>query len=307
MAEMTAIADAPRVKEIVEKTVNPTRVEANTYGTREVVQLRINGEESEWHSVKGGAGPSRNYDKPLELVRYGIFYDPKTKTWLKVLPPESIGAQQFEKAEGRLRRSALQQRMALRVSGLPELAEQIKDVEVEIDGRKVYGFTSPHIGPSLGYVLSELTGSKRPKELTPDAITLFSDIYAIAADQAEKLYLDFGIWTADPNPGNILLRFTEEGIRVVLIDFANKIQDEENLFSGLSRERYKGNGYVDKLRSLLAGKIRGLHQNFIEFSNMLGVPFIRDPNAVKENIERSPAIVNARKTYPPAPLLPNHE
>ena len=295
MAEMTAIADAPRVKEIVGRVVNPTRVEANTYGTREIVQLKIDGEESEWHSVKGGAGPSRHYDKPLELVRYGIFYDPKTRTWLKILPPESIGAKQFGKAEERLRKSALQQRVALTVSGLPELAEQIKEVEVEIDGRRVYGFTSPHIGPSLEHVLSELTGSKRPKELTPDAKTLFSDIYAIAADQAEKLYLDFGIWTADPNPGNILLRFTEEGIRVVLIDFANKIQDEENLFSGLSRERYKGNGYVDKLRSLLAGRIRGLHQNFMEFCNMLDVPFIRDSNAVKENIERSPAIVNARK------------
>lgn len=298
----------PPSREIGATFMAPVRTEANSYRTRVVSQLVVDEAQGEWHSLKGGLSLDKDRTKtPVESIRFGIFFDPTRNIWLKTVPPETVDTPFYERFEQRLRKSALQQRVALDVAGLPDLKSQVKDVEVEIGGKKVYGFTAPHIGPSLEFMIFRLTGHRSGRVTNPDAVDFLSHVYSIAADQAEKLYLDFGIWMDDPNPGNILLRQDENGTHVVLIDFSNKVQEEENLFTRIPKDKYSPEGYMDKIRSRLARNIRLLHQKFYKYCDNRGIPFIRDPQEIEANIDRSVAVVNARKTYPPAPLLPSHE
>lgn len=307
MAEITGIA--PPTREAGRPFTGFTLTEANSYRTKAINNLTVDGTQGEWHSVKGGlrSDQDRGGQTPSEYISYGVLFNPQTRTWLKVVPPEAIGNPNQEKLEKTLRKSVDQQRAALQVTGLPDLAGQIREVEVDMDGKKVYGFTSPHIGPSLEYILYKTTKSWRGRVKNPDAVDFFSQVYSMAADQAERLYLEFGIWTSDPNPGNILLRQDENGIHVVLIDFSNRLQEYEYLYQRVSREKYGPEGYINKIKSLLQTNVRQLHRRFYQYCEKRGIPFIRDPQEIEANIDRSVAVVNARKTYPPAPLLPSHE
>lgn len=300
MTEVTGIVpptvEVPRTSGHVDKT------KANSYETRSIRVLQVDGVEGEWHSVKGGMDSSTDRKStPIETLKYGVLYNPNTRTWLKAVPPEALGTPHYEVMEARLRRSALQQQISLVESGLPDLAQQVKKVEVEIDGQKVDGFTSPHIGPSLESFIFSLTGKRRSRDLPPEFVDLLSTMYSAAAHQAERLLLQYGIWMADPNPGNILLRHDENGTHIVLIDFLSKHQEAEYLFTNLSREKYPGGSYVQKLKNSLLGQVRGLHQRFAFYCDRLGIPFVRDQKDISANINDSVAVVNARKMLTPLP------
>lgn len=286
----------PPSRELGQSISSTTLTEANTYRTKSVRKLTVEGVEGEWHSVKGGLRADLERSRtPSEYISYGVLFNPKTQTWLKVVPPEAEGSPDQDRLENILRRSVIQQRIALQLAGLPDLATQVKEVEVEIDGKNVYGFTSPHIGPSLEYIMYETTKSWRGRVDNLDAVDFFSQAYSIAADQAEKLYLEYGIWTSDPNPGNILLRQGEKGIHVVLIDFSNRLQEHEYLYARVSKERYGSEKYIDKIKSLLMSNVRQLHRRFHQCCEKRGIPFIRDPKEIEANIKNSTACINASK------------
>lgn len=293
---------APNSNEIREAlAVSPiSHTEANTYRTRFLTRFKIDGIESEWHSVKGSIDPSKREESSTtpDSLKYGVFYNPDTRAWLKIVPPESIGTSQQEILETRLRRSALQQKMSLVVSGLPDLANQVKDVEVNTDMGTVYGFTTPNIGPSLESFIFSVAGKRRSNELPKNIIDFLSNAYSMATDQAEKLYLNFGIWMADPNPGNILLRPDENGIHVVLIDFSNKLQDQDHLFTGIPKDKYQTlTSYMGKLKSSLLGNVRRLDQRFKWYCEKMGIPYLRDNREVMDNVNHSVAVINAQKVF----------
>ncbi|MBI2621824.1 MAG: hypothetical protein HYW63_04260 [Candidatus Levybacteria bacterium] len=305
MAEVTGIA--PPTREAERPLTGFTRTEANSYRTKAINNLTVDSTQGEWHSVKGGLRPDQDRSRtPSEYISYGVLFNPQTRTWLKVVPPEVTDTPDQEKLEKTLRRSVDQQRAALQVAGLPDLASQIREVEVvDMDGKKVYGFTSPHIGPSLEYILYKTTKSWRGRVKNPDAADFFSQVYSMAADQAERLYLEFGIWTSDPSPGNILLRQDENGIHVVLIDFSNRLQEYEYLYQRVSKERYGPEGYINKIKSLLQTNVRQLHRRFYQYCEKRGIPFIRDPQEIETNIDNSVAVVNARKSLQEATTAPS--
>ncbi len=297
MIEITGIAP-PTSREALTRSPGSQEVLANTYPTLEVRRLSVDGLEGEWHFVKGRRiePPGAKSRVQVQSLRYGVFFDPVKRIWLKVVHPDSLGTTQYQVYEERLRRSAEHQRISLEVAGLPDLARQIKDSEVEIDGRVVYGFTSPHIGPSLEHFISVATQKRRSSELPPECAELLSSIYSIAGGTAERLLLREGVFTGDPNPGNILLHFDENGFHTVLIDFANKVQTEDHLLPGIPRDRYPGTRYISKLHTTLFGKVRNLHQGFIAFAGELGLTFNRDQSEVSRNINQSVAVETARKS-----------
>lgn len=283
-------------KEIAPPLLDFNKIEANSYWTKSISEISVNGVLGQWHLVKGSARTPEEA-APGDQIKYEVFFDPSTNTWLKIIPPEAINDPRYGEFEGRLRKSALQQKMALLVAGLPELAGQVNEAEVEIGGKRVYGFTTPHIGPSLEHLIFSLTGKRKSKDLPPRVGGLLSDVYSIAADQAEKLYLQFGIWTTDLNPGNILLRFDENGVHVVLIDFSNKIQEFEHLFANLPTRKFSGENYVKKVKSLLLGNVHQIHERFKRYTGEHGIAFSRDAREVEQNIEQSVAVINARKSH----------
>ena len=294
MLEVSGPPRAPDIREALRTSQSIT--EANSYRTREVVDITVNGSVGKWHSLKGGVTPHRKESSTESgNVSYEIFFNPTTNSWLKIVRPEAKKSGLYERFETRLRKSAQQQRTALEVAGLPKLASQIKDTEVEIKGQKVYGFTSPHIGPTLEFILYKITGHRKGRKLPTDAVDFFSYVYSIASDQAEKLYLDFGVWTSDPNPGNILLHQAEDGIHVVLIDFSNSEQQQDNIFSHVPKDRFEPEAYLSKIKDMLMRRVKRLHRRLEEHCNERGVPFIRNPQEVEANIQRSPAYISASK------------
>lgn len=301
MTEITGIA--PQTLETPQASGHIDKTRANSYETRSVRQLQVDGVEGEWHSLKGGMiSSSSEQSTPVEnLRRYGVFYNPEKRTWLKTIPPEVLGTPRYDDMQNRLRKSAIQQRIALIEAGLPDLAQKVRNVDVGVEGQHVYGFTSPHIGASLESFINTLTGKRNSTGIPPEFVDFFSTIYSAAAHQAERLYLQYGIWTADPNPGNILLRHDENGTHVVLIDFASRHQDAEYLFTDLPRDKYPGESYVHKLITTLRSRVKEIHLKFASNCEKLGIPFIRDNKAISANIKDSVAVVNARKMLTPPP------
>lgn len=244
-------------------------VEANSYRTRRIIPLEIDDQIQDWHSVKGGLNtqPDKVRDpNKLNVVSFEVLFNPQTRSWLKIVPPEATNKKPLEE---RLRKGAGIAQTALLVAHLPQLAQQVRGLQLETENQLtsskevVYGFLSPHIGPSLEY-LYKLLG----QNLSPEVADFFERVYSIAFHQASRLYLDYGYWVADPNLGNILLHQTPDGLAVVLIDFANKKQIMEHRFSEipdqLSDRRQK---LREKILARLAGRFEKEYQRLHLFFN----------------------------------------
>lgn len=247
------IAVPEELKEVLSRPEIVSIIEANSYRTRRILTLDINGETGQWHSLKGGVNTLSAMSTEGKLIPiYEVLFNPETRQWLKVVPPETTSQ---AKLGTRLKESISITQASLRVSNLPELADQVKECRVDMEDKfirerkNVQGFVSPHIGPSLEYYLRLIKG---PKDVVPDnARTFFSQAYQIAFEHARALYENYGFWTEDPNPGNILLYHKDEGIHVVLIDFSNRKQHAEYEFSEVpdatKREQLRTN-CIDRLK-----------------------------------------------------------
>jgi hypothetical protein len=109
----------------------------------------------------------------------------------------------------------------MEIAGVPELAEKVEECSVNIRGKDVYGFISPHIGQSMEHYINEASTRTDNQD---DVKKFINTVYAIAFDEALQLYEKYGYWMNDPNPGNIILHEKDNQIHVVLIDFATNHQ-----------------------------------------------------------------------------------
>lgn len=238
-------------------------VEVNKFKTRgEPLPLDIDGKTEEWHSVKGGLRESKRGIVQSKQGVYEILFNPQTSEWLKAIP-EGNG-----KAEKHLRKSVIMARDALEVAGLPELAEQIRETNVVIRGKKHYGFISPHLGESVDHY-GEASKEKgyNPKEVDE----LITAVYETAYDQAVQLYARHGHWMDDPNPGNILLHETPDGdLKVVLIDFANKIQHKSVSPEKIPDKIFPGDTKSAEVRRRHQENIQNLRDKFAKQCKIAG-------------------------------------
>ncbi|MBI4036172.1 hypothetical protein HY383_04445 [Candidatus Daviesbacteria bacterium] len=239
------------------------RIEANGYRTREIVPVRTNDKLADWHSLKGEInvekGPQRHSTDPS----FEVLFDPLTQRWLKIAPPH---AHHFNTYVHKLQLSSRIGRIALDIAGLPDLANQFEDAKVEIRGRETFGFISPHIGPSLEYLLKTLkSGSSKPTE----AKQFLTAVYTQAFWQALRLYLGYGFWTYDPNPGNILIRNGDNKLFIAPIDFSSPGQAKENKFSQVP--------IIDRRRQYLQKNLDNLYHIFNKQCGINGIPSFSYP------------------------------
>jgi hypothetical protein len=234
---MGEVADVNQ--ELEQMILHPRIPEANSFFTKgEVpVSLQYRDVEDPVHTtftiVKG-------YDrektaKDPRTVNFVTLFAPSEKvgTWLKIVHPDAVVVpEKYAELHDRLLTSVDMGKAAFRLVGLPELAGQTKICETTILGKKVLGFTAPHVGPSVGHLLERFTGSQRPSKLPADLIPFFKDVYIDALNQAVDLFLKHGYYMQDPNPGNILFhQRSDGGVQVVLIDFANTHQLMKPVYS----------------------------------------------------------------------------
>ena len=191
---------------------------ANSYRTREVWTLTEDGLEGAWHSVKGGLKSTSNSQPE-------ILFSPDRMEWLKVATTNRA------KDKYALANSAKIIETSLRLGGMDFLADQVRVVDINMNGVERRGFVTPHIGPSVEAMISYLRQARRGMDqksfdgLRTHAKRFFEGIYNVAFDQAVQLYLNDGYWTGDPNPGNIVCNVMPEGsVRVALIDFGTRTQ-----------------------------------------------------------------------------------
>lgn len=280
-------------------SLQTSKVEVNSYRTRRVFELTVDGVTSKWHSVKGGVNPRvERFRTAGETVPFELLFNPETDTWLKIVSPQTYGTEMQDAVVERLKKSRLHQQVALDIAGLSYLSEQVKDVEVEMEGKKVYGFTSPHIGPTLESQIFLETGTRKPDEMSSELSDKLAYVYSVAANLAEVLYLNHGIWFADPNPGNILLREEPDGLHVVLLDFSNKRQERNNCLNNVTPGRYTNERYQKIVKKFFRAQIKCLHQRFKYYASNIGVPFVRDPEEIERNIDSSEAFANAIENPP---------
>jgi hypothetical protein len=230
-------------------------VEANTYRTKNITLLTIDGITDEWHLLKGGIADG----KPEEAINE-ILYSPTTNTWLKLIP---FGARNRQDLENRLKPSPEIQKTALIEAGLPEYAQHVREhIVVNKAGQTEYGFTMPHIGPSVELILKKLLYAS--PEVKTLAKGVLSGIYSTAFLQATRLYLMHGMWTDDVNPGNVLIHMNEQGdLTPVLIDFTNK-----------ANRKYNGNGSNSaEDAKVIAKSVMQLFAKFSEQCERHGIPF----------------------------------
>lgn len=220
----------PFMKEFLSSGQNNFKVEVNSYKTRgKPTELIISGQRGSWHSLKGGYNPEKRHSQNIDLggITFEIFFNPETLTWLKVVPPESTRVHMLTQ---RLQTSCDIGRTALTIAGLSDMAHQLRECSIEIDDKisgtrkSVYGFTSPHIGPSLEFYYKSLIKGAPHSNLPRDFQDFILRVYQMTYEQAQRLYHEHGFWTEDPNPGNILLFFGQDGVRPTLIDFATRMQ-----------------------------------------------------------------------------------
>ncbi len=265
--ETSKLRDIPYNKEKREEDDEDEKptvvVEVNKFKTRgEPLSLNINGETADWHSVKGGLRESKRGVVQSKQGGYEILFNPQTSEWLKAIP-EGNG-----KAEKHLRKSVIMAKDALEVAGLPELTEQIKETSVVIRGKQHYGFISPHLGESVDHY-REASKQKgyNPKEVEE----LITAVYETAYDQAVQLYAKHGHWMDDPNPGNILLHETPEGdLKVVLIDFANKIQHRSISPDKIPDKIFPGDTKITEVRRRHTENLQVLRDKFAKQCKIAG-------------------------------------
>jgi hypothetical protein len=202
--------------------------EANAFKSKGRATLEVNGLTGEWHIMKGKLSPYKDQKgNETSTPNYIVLYNPMSHEWLKIVPPQISGSPSYPILQERLAKSVDIGRKALQIAGLPELADQFQETKVMIRGEEVYGFTSPHIGPSLQYILRSIRSPEGNGHTSEDP-SFFSQVYEASFDQAARLFLEHGVWTQDPNPGNILLHEKDGKIKVGIIDFSNRIQTRHN-------------------------------------------------------------------------------
>ncbi len=219
-------------------------VNVNTYKTRRTHQLEVNGENGIWHSVKGGveAGPVGIYE---------ILFNPDTNEWLKIVPPL---VRNKTKMENLLRKSADISRDILRLSNMHSFAHSVRDVDVSTPYAHTYGYTSPHLGPTVEFMVNQIYAI--PTEERAEAKNFISDIYCSSFRLASRAYLEKGIWISDPNPGNVLVNIDGQNVaRVTLIDFTSTPQFKDHgLLTGRGKDEARAR--VRKNVSQLFDKFR---------------------------------------------------
>lgn len=254
-------------------------VRANTYVTKRVIDIRLGDQPPQkWHLVKGGI---RNETTLPEghTPTYEIYYNPDTNQWLKLVP--SVGRDiDIKDLERRLDEGTTVVQGSLRISNLPEIAEQIsflKDAITLPNGQRVSGQISPHIGFSLEQILLDEVKTSKPNAAQAENLSIetrarLAEYYQAAFNIALRLYLQHGYYTDDPNPGNILVAEDAQGNpRVALIDFAGKrpirdylqrrnIPDLEQI-PELEREG-KRDGFRRRLHNKLLTEISGMYVPF---------------------------------------------
>lgn len=217
----------PEFREKIAEKQSP-KVEANTYKTRRIVCVQIEGRDRFFHSVKGGF--EDEIEKKTTGAVYEILFDPITNEWLKITTPKTNGSESKN-----LDKSADIMKASLELAGFDDLADQIVKCKVKIRGKETNGFVSPHIGPSLETMIRMYRDAKRtmdPERYSKfgiEAKAFFSNAYASALNHSVQLYLKHGYWTQDPNPGNILFRVNEQTgeLKPITIDFTGKHQTRQ--------------------------------------------------------------------------------
>lgn len=189
------------------------------------MEVDIDGQVSRWHSLKGGINPLKTLTEVRkDDITYETFYNSQSHEWLKIVPPESTTNDYNPKLEVRLSRGVEIAKAALVEAGLTDLVDRLKLTLVKVRGKNVVGFVSPHIGPSIQFFYRQFQ-DQGIHPIPGEAAAFFSQVYTTAHEQAVHLYLNHEYWTADPNPGNVLVHQDPSGdIRVVIIDFTSRDQ-----------------------------------------------------------------------------------
>lgn len=253
MSRVDAIPIALEIRELISKP-QPI-IEANTYRTREIMSLSVNGQLGTWHSLKGGIKQGLG-----KRGTYEVLYNPSESSWLKMVP---LNEQSKENLTNRLRRSVEIQKAAFQVAGMSEYSQQVEECQITSGEVSTYGFKMRHIGPSVEYILERL------KHEDPSVIEkgkkFLSEVYHVAFIHAAILYKKYGYWAEDPNPGNVIIHESQEGMQVALIDFSNKTTMRDNG----SKARPTGINPKDTLQHGL----NDLYRLFEAQCKLHGIPF----------------------------------
>lgn len=219
-------------KELQKIVSRPHVLEANAFkGKKEVPLTRRYADGSTFSDtftiVKGFDEEKEALDP--KTANYVILFKPEEAgggTWLKIVHPDTSNTpQQHKELSDRLITSAAIAKAACNLIDLPYLADQTKVCDTLLLGKSLVGFTTPHIGPSAGYLLERWTGHQRPTKLQGEIATFFTEVYLNAFNQSIDLLLKHGYFMDDPNVGNILFHAKDDdSIQVVLIDFSNSHQ-----------------------------------------------------------------------------------
>jgi hypothetical protein len=87
--------------------------------------------------------------------------------------------------------------------------------------------------------LVDVKRGRIPTVNKPELFDFLAQVYGIAYKHAAVLFAREGVWMDDPNPGNIVLRQSEKGIQVALIDFANGKQGNPAQRGGLTEDELR--------------------------------------------------------------------
>lgn len=157
-----------------------------------------------WHKVKGWG------DAPFDVL-----FNPDKQRWLKIVPRD---AKDYKEKCKLLSEGAKIVRISLATSGLQNYADSVEECSVKIDSSSTVGFKTNHIGPTLDFINRKL--SKNNIVIDSETAKSLSNVYIEAFNLAAVLYVEHGIWTADPNAGNVVLNFdSPDDVKVTLIDF----------------------------------------------------------------------------------------
>ncbi|MDP3988592.1 MAG: hypothetical protein Q8P80_05630 [Candidatus Levybacteria bacterium] len=237
--EISTIDIKPSIERLL--STPTSRIEVNGYLSRGKINLVVNGEKEEWHSFKGGAREDAvNHQGDTYEVLAKLGHDSMPEKWLKLVPPTTT---HYNKLRKTLQQSFISGKVALKIAGMRHLAREFQECIVVkssgLEKKAVYGFTSPHLGRTVESFLKE----KIPPEERKELLSFLADVYGIAYKHAATLFVREGVWMDDPNPGNILLHQSEDGIQVALIDFANERQGNPAQRGNLSDEELREKVY----------------------------------------------------------------
>ncbi len=211
----------PEFKELLLRQL-PDKVNANMFRTKRKVQAEHSEltEANNWHLVKGGLNSSKSESVNPPSAALAILFNPVTLEWIKALPP-NVPLQKDQ--DKRIKNEVMIIRASLEISGLSKLQNHVKELEnLFLDGHPVFGFLTPHFGPSLDALLYQVDNGSynvTEKQLTAE---ISGYIYNQAFEHACQLCLKYGFWVQDPNPGNVIISY-ENGMfnDALLIDFAS--------------------------------------------------------------------------------------